>query len=494
MVTLREPGGVLLVACYELGHQPLSLASPLALLQVDGFAPAAVDTSIEPLPEDAVRRARLVAVSVPMHTALRLGVEVARSVRRLNPAAHLCAYGLYATLNADYLLGEGLFDSVIGGEFEAPLLELARTLDRASADAPAESEPDVESPAAGSDAIAPPGRAIDLRVPGVGTRDAPAAPALQKVPFRLPAREALLPLRRYAHLLHNGRSVPAGYVEASRGCLHTCRHCPVVPIYRGRFFVVPREIVLEDIRRQVAAGAGHITFGDPDFLNGPGHVMRIVRAMHDEFPDLTFDATIKIEHIIEQRALFPELARLGCLFVVSALESVSDRVLERLEKGHTRADIETALGILGDAGIAMRPSLLPFTPWTTLEDYAELLEFCERHELLDHIDPVHLSIRLLVPPGSALLDEPETATLLGPLDAPGFTYTWSHPDSRVDRLQAEVAALVEAAERTETDPVVTFHRIKALAWAALGRPTPPEPPPPPPDRRRPPRLTESWFC
>jgi len=41
----------------------------------------------------------------------------------------------------------------------------------------------------------------------------------------------------------------------------------------------------------VAAGATHITFGDPDFLNGPGHALKVVRAAHAEFPRLTFDFT-----------------------------------------------------------------------------------------------------------------------------------------------------------------------------------------------------------
>ncbi len=80
----------------------------------------------------------------------------------------------------------------------------------------------------------------------------------------------------------------AGHVEATRGCLHMCRHCPIPSVYEGRFFVVQADVVLEDIRRQVAAGARHITFGDADFLNGPGHVMEIVRRMHAEHPALTF--------------------------------------------------------------------------------------------------------------------------------------------------------------------------------------------------------------
>jgi hypothetical protein len=325
----------------------------------------------------------------------------------------------------------------------------------------------------------------------------------------------------------------AGHTEASRGCLHRCLHCPIPPVYGGRFFVVPEEMVLEDIRRQVQAGARHITFGDPDFLNGPPHVLRVARALHRDHPVVSFDITTKVEHILERREVFPELARLGCAFLVSAVESLSDRVLERLEKGHTRAGVEEALDVLEAAGIPMRPSLLPFTPWSTLDDYFDLLEFVERRGLVDQVDSVQYSIRLLVPPGSALLSKPETRTWLGPLDEASFTYRWTHPDPCMDALHAAVSALVERAACAKEDAGVTFSRIRALARAAregrlgdsadgrlggtqAGRhgddprrrparatleeagaedaPSAESPLPVPPTRKRAPRLSESWFC
>jgi radical SAM superfamily enzyme YgiQ (UPF0313 family) len=281
----------------------------------------------------------------------------------------------------------------------------------------------------------------------------------------------------------------AGYVEASRGCLHTCRHCPVVPVYGGRFFVVPAETVLADVRQQVAAGAEHITFGDPDFLNGPGHVLKIVRALHAEFPRLTFDFTTKVEHIIQHRTLFPELRELGASFVVSAFESVSDEVLRRLHKGHTAADLDDALDVLTAAGLPVQPTWLPFTPWTTLDDYLALLAWIRRRELIAHVPAVQLSIRLLVPPGSALLGDPDAADWLGPLDAANFSYTWRNPDPCVDELQRRVAALAESGG----DAYATFAAIERLVYGLAGR-RPPTAAPPTHLAPAPPRLTEDWFC
>jgi radical SAM superfamily enzyme YgiQ (UPF0313 family) len=459
------------VSCYELGHQPLSLASPLAFLRRAGFAPAAVDTAVEPLPSEAVTRARLVAIAVPMHTALRLGEALARQVRALNPRAHICFYGHYAALNAAYLL-RAVADSVIGGEYEPALLELARAL--------------VE------------GR--DGPIPGVSLCDWPAPSALARVPFVTPERGPLPPLERYARLQRGDELALAGYVEATRGCLHTCLHCPITPIYRGRFFAVPRAVVLEDIRQQVRAGARHITFGDPDFLNGPTHALRITRALHEEFPDVSFDATIKIEHILEHRALFPELRALGLAFVVSAIESLSDDVLAHLRKGHTRADVGEALDVLRAADVPLRPSLVAFTPWTTLEDYLDVLDFVAARGLVEQVDPVQYAIRLLVPPGSALLDEPESSSWLGELDEAAFTYRWQHPDPRMDQLYRHVSAVVEAGQRAGEPPAATFAAVRALALADAGRLTPLLAGTPPHGERtaskpRPlPHLTESWFC
>jgi radical SAM superfamily enzyme YgiQ (UPF0313 family) len=463
---LRQPGAILLIACYELGHQPLGIASPLGFLAREGYAPAALDMAVERVDAEKVAQARFIGIAVPMHTALRLGVRLAERIRELNPTCHICCYGLYASLNANYLLTQGV-DSVIGGEFEAPLVNLIDCLD------------------AGLDGI----------VSGVSRRGHITEPFLKRLDFHVPNRRALPPLERYTRLERDGVRSVVGYVEASRGCKHHCLHCPIPPVYDGRFFVVSQAVVLEDIRQLVQSGAKHLTFGDPDFLNGPTHAMRVTRTMHAEFPMLSFDFTTKIEHILKHRDLFPEFARLGCVFVVSAVESLSDVVLDNLEKGHTRADVFEALAIMRRAGIALRPSLVSFTPWTSLDDYLEMFEVVEREGLIDHVDPVQYAIRLLIPPGSKLLERATVQPFLGSLDQAAFSYRWTHPDPRMDALHRAVTQLVEAASKAEEDPALTFQRVQELACASrhnrepeavIGQVSP--------RRSRPPRLTEPWFC
>jgi radical SAM superfamily enzyme YgiQ (UPF0313 family) len=456
--SLRAPGAILLISCYELGHQPLGLAWPRAFLERAGFAPDTIDLSLEPLDEAKVRRAILVAIAAPMHTALRLGVPAIERIRRINPACRIVCHGLYAELNAAYLLGR-YADVVLSGEAEGALVSLAERLD------------------------------------GGWQPAAAQGPRLERLSFPVPRREGLPALARYARLARNAGHVLAGYVETSRGCLHTCLHCPIPPVYGGRFFAVPRDVVLGDIRQLAAAGARHITFGDPDFLNGPGQALRVVRALHAEFPELTYDCTTKVEHIVRHRALFPELAATGCVFVVSAVESLSDVVLANLEKGHTRADVQVALDVLRRAGIPLRPSFVPFTPWAGIDDYVDLLDWVERERLVDQVDPVQFTIRLLVPPGSLLLSRPAIRPFLGALDPAGFSYRWTHPDPRMDALQREVSWLAEQAARSDDDPALTIGRIRTLACRRAGRPDAAASfRPPVPERPIPPRLTEPWFC
>ena len=453
---MKAPGTILLIACYELGHQPLAVAWPAAFLETHGYAPAVMDLSVEPFDTGKAARARLALISVPMHTALRLGVKVAERVRAINPACAVVFYGLYATLNGDYLLAHGA-DAVLGGETESALVALVERLD-------------------------------------AGERPRSSGPTLEKLPFVVPSRAALPSLKQYAHLERGGRLELTGYVEASRGCKHLCRHCPIPPVYGGRFFVVDRDVVLADVRQLVAAGATHITFGDPDFLNGPGHAFAVARAVHAEFPGVTFDVTAKIEHLLRQRGRLAELAALGCLFVVSAAESLSDTVLGHLGKGHTRADIVEALGAVRAAGMTLRPTWVAFTPWTTLDDYRELLDFIEGQALVEAVDPVQYALRLLVPPGSLLLESEAMRPHLGDLVADAFYYRWTHPDPEMERLHDMVTAAVAGATERSEDTVLTFDRVRRLADEVAGAP-----PRALASRRsdpahRPPRLTEPWFC
>jgi radical SAM superfamily enzyme YgiQ (UPF0313 family) len=397
---------VLLVSTYELGHQPFGLASPAAWIAGSGHDVACVDLGVESLDAETVREADLVAFYLPMHTATRLAAKVIEKVRKLNPSTHVCCYGLYAPLNESYLRSLGA-ETILGGEFEPGLISLLERLTFS-----------------------------DKAAPGSNTQIEPLI-SLERLQFQVPLRSGLPPLEKYARLQVAGSSKRAGYTEASRGCKHLCRHCPVVPVYQGSFRVVQPDVVLADIRQQVEAGAEHISFGDPDFFNGPTHAMRIVEALHREWPLISYDATIKIEHLLKHRELLPRLRETGCLFVTSAVESVDDAVLAKLDKGHTRADFVQVVREFNSAGLTLSPTFIPFTPWTTRESYRELLALLVELDLVEHVAPVQLALRLLIPRGSRLLELDDVQAVLRAFDEPALLYRWQHPDAQVDALAAQ---------------------------------------------------------
>jgi len=433
---------VLLISTYELGHQPLNVARPAGALRDRGHDVRCLDLSIEPWDAELVTWADRVAFSVPMHTAMRVAREAITLVRDARPDLSIACFGLYGPVMAD------VADRALGGEADAALTGWIDGDD--------------------DDVVIHLGR----EAASGGAR---------------PARDLLPPIDQYARFAIHGEQRLAGYVEASHGCAHRCRHCPVPVVYDGRIRIVDLDAVIADTDQQVAAGARHLTFGDPDFLNGAHHSMRVVRALHERHPDLTFDCTVKVEHVLEHADLWPEIAASGCMFVVSAFESVDDATLARLDKGHTTADAGAAVELLRTHGIEVRPSWMPFTPWTTLGQIQALLDFVAEHDLVGNVDPVQYTIRLLLPEGSLLLGHPDLAPHLGEYDVKRSSYAWTSADPEMDALQAQLASLVESRLADGDDGVSIYEELRrACGLERLGLSV---------DAVTvAPRLTEPWFC
>ncbi|MBX9599869.1 MAG: radical SAM protein [Bryobacteraceae bacterium] len=436
---------VILISTYELGRQPFGLASAAAWLIRAGHEAITVDLAVDRLDLTRFPNAAMFAFYLPMHTATRLAIPVIRRLRRAHPDARICAFGLYAPLNQDLLRSLGV-EAILGGEFEPALVAFAGG-------------------------------------------QAPRSASLDKLQFTLPDRRALPEPARYAQLHVLGEARPAAYTEASRGCKHLCRHCPVVPVYQGQFRVVQPDVVLADIRQQIERGAAHVTFGDPDFFNGPSHARRIVEELHREFPAVTYDATIKIEHLLRHRDLLPMLASTGCILITTAVESLDDDVLAKLEKGHTRADFLEAVALCRRHGLTLSPTFIPFTPWTTLASYQDLLRTLADLDLTGNVAPVQLALRLLITSRSRLLELPDIREVVREFDDEALLYRWQHPDPRIDALARMLLTLVDREQKAGKSRTGIFASIWELAfraefpenYALMPRATVPY-------------LDEPWYC
>ena len=449
---------IVLISTYELGRQPFGLASPAAWLRKRGHDVVCCDLSRQTLDDMAMRSAELVAIYLPMHTATRLASRLIPRLREQNPRAHVCCYGLYAPMNGKYLRTLGV-STILGGEFEGGLVRLADRL---------------ASPASATATLADP------------------AISLERLAFEVPDRSGLPAISSYANLVMPGDGYRiVGSTEASRGCKHLCRHCPIVPVYNGVFRIVQREVVLEDIRRQVAAGAQHISFGDPDFFNGIRHALELIGAFHREFAGITYDVTIKIEHLRKYEAHLTTLRDTGCLFVTSAVESVDDGVLLALDKGHTRANFLHVARIFRELGMTLHPTFVPFTPWTTIVSYIDLLRTIYDESLIENVAPIQLGIRLLIPEGSRMLELADVRGVVGAFDAESLVYPWKNADARLDRLSEAVQEIAAAADRQKLSRFSAFERIWRAAHEAAGLEAAKLAPP---SESRVPFLSEPWYC
>src|SRR6266852_1656836 len=450
---------IVLISTYELGRQPFGLVSPAAWLRKRGHEVACFDLTRQTLDPRAVRRAELIAIYLPMHTATRLACKLIPSLREQNSQAHICCYGLYAPMNAEYLRSLGV-GTILGGEFERELVHLAERLSL-----------------------------TDDEVVG---NQQESMVSLERLKFEVPDRAGLAPIAKYAHLVVPGDGFRVvGSTEASRGCKHLCRHCPIVPVYNGVFRIVKREVVLADVRQQVEAGAQHISFGDPDFFNGIRHAMELVEAFHREFPGVTYDVTIKIEHLRKQEQHLARLRDTGCLFVISAVESIDDGILERLDKGHTREDFLYVARKFGEMGMTLHPTFVPFTPWTSLEGYLDLLRVLAAEELIENVAPIQLGIRLLIPEGSRLLELEDLRSGVGAFDAESLVYPWGNADARVDALGETVQSIAAEADRKRESRAAAFARIWEAARSEERRVAPELRVR---EARAVPFLSEPWYC
>ena len=448
---------VCLISTYDLGHQPFGIASPARWLEDAGAIVNCIDLAVESMDQDAVKFAGLIAIYLPMHTATRLAIAMLPKIQRLNSSAHLAFYGLYATINKDHLRDLG-GKTIISGEFEDSLVQLYRRLVN-------------HTFVQNSDSV-----------------------SLKRQIFRIPKRSNLPNLNNYAKLkIGKDQSIVVGYTEGTRGCKHICRHCPVVPVYNGRFFVVQPDVVMADIRQQVEAGAEHITFGDPDFFNGPGHAIRLVESFHVEFPKLTYDVTIKIEHLLAHREKLRRLAETGCLFVTTAVEEVDDDILGKLDKRHTRADFVEAVYATRAAGLTPSPTFIPFNPWTTLFGVIDLVAMIIELDLIENVAPVQLAIRLLIPRGSRILELAEMKHCISGFDAEKLSYKWMPADPCVDDLHSKVYEAIQLGEREGANRREIFEQVWALAHNACKQAAPALPPERA-DSSPVLAMSEPWYC
>lgn len=403
---------ILLVSNFEGGFQPMSVASAITPLVKAGFDVSVLDTYVDGIKEEMFDAPDMVAISIPLFDALFAGIEIANLVRQRNPRAHITFFGQYATINAYRLAGK-YSDTCVVGEWDTPLVSLARHL-------------------SGDTQLMLPG-IVDASIVDRGEK---IHPYMSRDEIHLPTRDMLPPLHKYpqkqVETMLGVTGAIVGSTEIARGCHHKCLYCSVYAAYDGKVNLINEDLVIEDVRNLVKGGMTHLTFVDADFFNAKHHGINILRKLHAEFPELTYDFTLRVDHILENKETLQEMATLNVKFVTSALEFPTQEVLDAVAKYTSLEDIEEAVSFLRGTGIKLNPTFIMFNPWIGLEDLAAFRAFVEKNDLDNIIDPIQYETRLHLYKGSPLLNTPSVQAL--ELTEQEFHVDWKHPDPRVDEL------------------------------------------------------------
>tara|TARA_Y100001970_G_scaffold16755_1_gene18865 strand:- start:2289 stop:3725 length:1437 start_codon:yes stop_codon:yes gene_type:complete len=425
---------IVAISLYDLGHQPLPLAAAAAIFKKHSCDFSLIDLSISNLNEDEITAADIILISVPMHTAARMALNILPTLKELNPDAHISAFGLYA-IQLEDSLSENYLDSAFAGEFE-PNLELL-----------------LQEYVKGNNSHVSSKTWEKLRTDF----------ARQK--FFVPERKKLPNLNEYAKIQYRDNEKINGYIETSRGCAHICSHCPVTAVYQGKFRIIDQASILSDVDNLINQGAEHITFGDPDFFNAPKHSLKIASMIKTKYPFLTFDATIKVEHILEYEELIQTLDDLGFLYIISAFESTSDNVLKHLKKNHNLYDMYHVLEICKNANLFIKPTWIPFTPWMKYADYVRMLNFIIENDLVGLTPRIQYGIKLLIPKYSALFDSDSLSEFDMQYSSDLLNHEWSHKNSEVEMLFAEVSQLLQSSNEDAMSQVNFFQKLCNLVAA-----------------------------
>ena len=412
-------GSSVLVSIFEGGYQPLNALTGLAALRSAGHDTDFIDAYVEGVDIARLSRYDTIIFPVPLFDSLMSAVRICEDLERAGCTAERVMFGQYATINASFLSSR-YADHVVTGEWEAPLISL---LNRKRGS----EEPVINVFSRGGEPE------LTLATKKLrGTMAQPlrdAAPHLSKYPQ--PQLSRLL-----------GAEKVVGGLELTRGCHHKCTYCSVFAAYDGKVVLGDIDTIIADIDALVDQGMEHMTFIDAEFFNATRRSFDALAKIHARHPELTFDFTTRVDHILDNRDRLRELYDHGVRVITSALEWPKEEVLRQVRKEVTVADLKESVHLVQNSGIALNPTFIMFNPWVGLEDFPRFNDFLVETKMEDIVDPVQYETRLHLYKGSPLLEN-ETIRALR-LEEHEFHYEWFHSDPRVDELYR--ASLTPVAE------------------------------------------------
>ena len=347
-----------------MGFPPIGIMALSAVLKSAGHECVMFDQANPETPNAVIideinrRQPALVGLSFLSTTSYPHAKVLARQIRAANTTVKLAFGGVFATLNAPLVkLQCPEVDFVCRGDGEQLILDLLERLN----------DPvDVASLTWAKDGrvVTNPNRAVERHLDQWPFPDRESLPLdfVESMPLDVPA---VLSLERFTTM------------QTSRGCPWSCTFCDIPIFNEGKWRSRSPQHVVDEFKHLQELGYGSVYFVDDHFLLQPKRIAAICRGINDEGLTIQWGCEGRVDSVAQH--LFPAMAQAHCRTLMFGIESGSQKILDRLRKEQTLAEVETAVTNAKRAGIEIVHGFFVVgSPDETVEDMNSTFDFASR--------------------------------------------------------------------------------------------------------------------
>ncbi|HXQ24527.1 MAG TPA: radical SAM protein [Candidatus Acidoferrales bacterium] len=350
-----------------MGFPPIGVMTLSAVLKRAGHECVMFDQANPETPNDVIvdeirrQQPALIGLSFLSTTSYPYAKILARQIRATGIHARLAFGGVFATLNAQLVKQQcPEVDFVCRGDGEQLILDLVERLDDPDGVAGVTWEKDGQ-------VVHNPNRMLDRNLDQWPFPDREGLPLdfVESMPLDVPA---VLSMERFTTM------------QTSRGCPWPCIFCDIPIFNEGKWRSRSPQHVIAEFQHLQQLGYGSVYFVDDHFLLQPKRIEAICQGINDAGVTIQWGCEGRVDSTAQH--LFPAMAKAHCRTLMFGIESGSQKVLDRLKKEQTLAEVETAVTNAKRAGIEIVHGFFVVgNPDETVEDMRATFDFASKLRL-----------------------------------------------------------------------------------------------------------------